>query len=565
MKFRSAALCIVPLILCCAVSGCHDNFNSILNRIFPLDKVDNTAMTDNSVLPRYTQLKRFNPHRKDFTCVYQAQHLPPTDPQAELWFQQAMALDDPNIFYKDKDWKKIFQLYQQAADRGHWKAMLNLATLMTDYPDYPLPSHDPETAIELVEKAMNLGVPDAWDMMGVYHLHGLVPNGDATSAYAFFQEAADMGSPRAQVFLGEALDATWDNPGQGFWANIPVATKMLECAFAQGNGDAADRLSYDYARTGYAVGGTPQEKRRALETLQQGVRLGSVRAANSISAQFSGMYLTEGTSLVQFEDDARFKRYRKIADYLEFYNRAIPLPNLDKVLPLPPARLPKWDGNIDTLINAAKAVTPPIKKPAPQPSSRKPIPEGYVVPSPTPQSPMLAGTERANLTGYWLALDRAIPAQQGDTASAQPARSGHPEYYHVGEAFEPPMKTWLTLAEVHWYYLGEAVREVQPHEHTAALVQSGQMRALDAAPEKLEPCKGDETCTQTGIWKASVNDAHPLAVLYNQQSRQAFVEKGAAFPDPHVQHLDIEPKDIRWTYLGSPNKVRIADIYDIAL
>ena len=556
-KRRIALWLALALLLAYSAAGLHIGFISL----FPVNHIVN-IMNDFSK-PRYTKLPKFNPHRKDFTCVYQSQHLPPVDPQADLWFQQALALDNPEVYYQQRDWPKIYQLYQQAADRGHWKAMLNLASLILTE-DYPVP-HDPEKAIELVEKAMKLGVPEAWDRMGTYHQNGLIPGGDATSAYAFFQRAADMGSPRAQVYLGEQLDATWDAPGQGFWANIPVATKMLECAFAQGDGDAADRLSFDYSKRGYASGGTPADRRRALETLQQGVRLGSATAANSLSSEFGGMYLTDGDNLAGYIDEARAERYSKIGDILELYDGTLKLPNLDKVLPLPPAHLPKWDGNVQTLIDAAKAVTPPIQKPAPQPSSRKPIPEGYVVPPPTPQSPMQAGNERANLTGYWIAMDRAISAQQGDTASAQPARNGHPEYYNVGEAFEPPLKTWLMPAEVRWYYLGEAVREVQPHEHTAALVQSGQMRALDAAPEKLEPCQGDETCTQTGIWQASVNDAHPLAVLYNQQSRQAFVEKGAAFPDPHVQHLDIEPKDIRWTYLGSPNKVRIADIYDIAL
>ncbi|WP_256254501.1 hypothetical protein [Burkholderia ubonensis] len=71
-----------------------------------------------SDLPRYEKLPLFNPHRKTFTCVYQDQQTPPIDPQAELWFQQALALDNPNIFYKKRDYPKIYQLYTQAADRS---------------------------------------------------------------------------------------------------------------------------------------------------------------------------------------------------------------------------------------------------------------------------------------------------------------------------------------------------------------------------------------------------------------------------------------------------------------
>ncbi|MFC6313968.1 sel1 repeat family protein, partial [Paraburkholderia dipogonis] len=125
-----------------------------------------------SDLPRYTKLPLFNPHRKTFACVYQDQHLPPVDPQAELWFQQALALDNPDIWFEDIDWTRVYQLYTNAAERNNWKAMLNLASLILS--DYAVPVHDPELAIRWVEKAMQLGVPDAWDRMGTYHQNGLI-------------------------------------------------------------------------------------------------------------------------------------------------------------------------------------------------------------------------------------------------------------------------------------------------------------------------------------------------------------------------------------------------------
>ncbi|AIP35403.1 sel1 repeat family protein [Paraburkholderia xenovorans LB400] len=323
-----------------------------------------TAMSS-SDSPRYTKLPLFAPHRKDFTCVYQEQHLPPVDPQAELWFQQALASElDPNIYWEDKDWRKIYQLYQQAAERNHWKAMLNLAALILS--GYPVPVRDPEMAIRWVEKAMQLEVPDAWDTMGVYHMKGIVKGGDATSAYAFFQKAADMGSPSAQTFLGAALNAGWDNPGSGFWANISVATKMLECSLAQGYGDAADELEFIYAAPR-----TPEARLRAVTVLQEGAKLGSAKCASLLGSQFRGMGLSDGKSLVGYVDKARAERYSKISDILEWYEGTLKLPNLDKVLPLPPAALPKWDGDVQTLIDAAKAVTPPPTSPA-HPSQSEP-------------------------------------------------------------------------------------------------------------------------------------------------------------------------------------------------
>ncbi|WP_423221178.1 tetratricopeptide repeat protein, partial [Burkholderia contaminans] len=296
-------------------------------------------------LPRYEKLPRFDPHRKSFTCVHQAQHVPRIDPQAELWFQQALALDNPDVYYEKRDYPKIYQLYIQAADRGHWKAMLNLASLiLSDYPG--VPRHDPEAAIVWVEKAMQLGVPDAFDMMGTYHENGLVKGGDATSAYAFFQHAADMGSPSALTFLGEKLDAAYDDPAEGFWANLPVATAMLECALAQGYGDAAEELGFVYARSK-----TAEAKRRALVILHEGVKLGSAKCASALSIEFDGFNLTNGRNLPGGVDKARSERYRVLKDALEHAKGRLKLPNLDKILPLPPAPLPKWDGNAKTLID----------------------------------------------------------------------------------------------------------------------------------------------------------------------------------------------------------------------
>jgi TPR repeat protein len=83
-----------------------------------------------SDLPRYQKLPLFNPHRKSFTCIFQDQHVPAIDPQAESWFQQALALENFDVYYKDRDYPKIYRLYEQAAERNHWKSMLNLASLV---------------------------------------------------------------------------------------------------------------------------------------------------------------------------------------------------------------------------------------------------------------------------------------------------------------------------------------------------------------------------------------------------------------------------------------------------
>jgi len=353
------------------------------------------AMSD---LPRYEKLPLFDPHRKSFTCVYQSQHVPPVDPQAELWFQQALALDNPDVYYQKRDYPKIYQLYVQAADRGHWKAMLNLASLiLSSYPG--VPQHNPEAAIAWVEKAMQLGVPDAYDMMGSYHQNGMIKGGDATSAYALFQRAADMGSPSAQTYLGFKMSGSYDSPDGEFWGNSTIGMQMLQCALAQGYGDAAYELG------GLYKGTTPDSKLRALNVLHEGVKLGCAKCAKDLASEFRGYDLTSGNNLIGHIDTERATRYFKLGEALEHYQGRLKLPNLDKVLPLPPAPLPKWDGNVQTLIDAAKAVTPP---PTAQQGTalqgREYIPHGYAVLPLAQNSLAVTGNQVVPRDGYWLAL-----------------------------------------------------------------------------------------------------------------------------------------------------------------
>jgi len=490
-------------------------------------------------LPRYEKLPPFSPHRKSFTCVYQDQHIPPVDPQAELWFQQALALEDLDIYYKNRDYPRIYQLYQQAAERNHWKAMLNLASLILS--DYAVPEHDPEVAIQWVEKAMRLGVPDAYDMMGTYHQNGLVKGGDATSAYAFFQRAADMGSPSAQEFLGFKMSGSYDSPDGEFWGNGAIGTKMLECALAQGFGDAADDLGYLYK------GETPDSKLKALRVFQEGVKLGSAKCANTLYTEFNGMNLSTGRNIVGHVDKARAERYSRIGDALEHYQGRLKLPNLDKVLPLPPAPLPKWDGNKKTLIDAAKAVTPPPKPVrSGQLEGREFIPEGYAVRRLSERLYTVRNKRSVPESGYWIAT-------YADGEKHFLVRSENPERYRAGEQFEPSRVGWLSEEEIQWHFLGEAHKLPPKREAFVALMnKAGWLRQVADVPARVR-CSGHRKCPETGIWEGRIADDHPQARLYNRWDQQAFVEQGQSFPDPRARFIDVAPEDVRWIWLGSTN------------
>jgi len=49
-----------------------------------------TACSMKPTLPRNMELKAFDPQRKEFSCMYEVDHVPPVDPEAEAWFQEGM-------------------------------------------------------------------------------------------------------------------------------------------------------------------------------------------------------------------------------------------------------------------------------------------------------------------------------------------------------------------------------------------------------------------------------------------------------------------------------------------
>jgi len=303
---------------------------------------------------RYTQLPLFNPHRTEFTCVRQDAVAPPIDPEANILFEQGMALTSEDKYEEDKDYKTAAVLWTKAAERKHWKAQNNLAGLYLRGKGVPL---DPEKALQLTEEAMAWGVPQAWENMGSYHMQGvggLKP--DATTAYAFWQKAADMGAPGAQSNLGEKLVAAYDNPKGGFWANEKIGLQMLECAFAQEDGGAANELGVIYRNRSGA-----ENKSRALTYHQAGVKYGNQDSADALEIAFQNGPLSHPAPFVDHDRERRYQVFGKaLRD-----NPDLRFPNLDKVLPLPPEKLPYWDGDEAHLLDAAREARPVSVEPIP--------------------------------------------------------------------------------------------------------------------------------------------------------------------------------------------------------
>jgi hypothetical protein len=490
----------------------------------------------NSDLPRNEELPLFNPHRADFTCQVEAGKVPPIDAEADAWFLEARALEtDRDLLDEERDWKKIVQLTRLAAERRHWKAMLNLASLYLDGRD---PEHGIGDAVLLVEQGMRLGIPAAYDRMGTFHMNGVV-QGDVSQAYAFWQRAAEMGNPQAMTFLAEKLMATWDNPKEGFWANIPVGTKMLECALGQGDAQAALALHYQYKDSR-----TPEGKDRAMRVLHEGVKLGCADCANYLRSEFGKPDPTK--MIVPHFDKARSERYDMLGDALSF-NSSRRFPNLDKMLPLPPARLPPWDGKRESLLKAVMAVTPPKAVPktsaASQRQGREALSAAYELRSTDDRTSAL----NAPFAAYWrpTAPQAELPVREYLDMIA-------PALYRPGEAFSQPRHpaggsrgvipdiVWERLLTVHHNY--DAVEPRGP---------AGPMREV-AVPEPRRSATASQACPVTGAWQPWLPPEHPLRHAVNQPWRQAWVSAGQRFPDPQTDWLlPLDASELIWHLLDS--------------
>ena len=499
------------------------------------------AMKDKSQqVGRNMDLPLFDPFTKALHCGTTASSLGEFDAEANDWFQKAISMESREFFPSDRDYPQIVKLTQAAAARRHWKAMLNLASFRIEG---RFATENELEAISLVEGAMLIGAPSAFDRMGEYHLRGkggLWP--DATKAFAFFQRAAQMGSPEAMVYLGEKLDVGPEYVSAGSWPNIPLAQRLYECAFRQGYGPAAYHLGRMYGvprlPTGRITGlATAETKERALKILHEGVKLGCEECARELFAAFD----ETGESYVPHRDKARSQRYLMLTLALEFNPRRR-FPNLDKVLPLPPTELPPWDGERSSLVEAAKGVRTrlaPIQITLPSKGQDR-----YFV---NPAYSLTKSTDSAKgplapYAGYWKpSAPNTTPSLQSELAKLRPGLYSQNEPFDRlapllnlsrSEASEIVWERWITVRKtgdvIELFAADDAVRDIDRVVYRK-----------DGITARTSPA--------TGTWQPWVRADHPLAPLVNQFWRQAWVRKGLAFPDPIKDWLlDLPASELEW-------------------
>ncbi|WP_448194930.1 tetratricopeptide repeat protein [Pseudomonas aeruginosa] len=261
---------------------------------------------------------------KPFVCVNEKDYLPPLDSQADTWYREAVALAKPDTL---RPWDRIVELYSKAVERGHWKAMHNLAYLYrTGWPGGV--EKDTQKALDLYQKMIDLNIPQGFYDMGAMIGNRAGVKNPATDGLTFLDKAASLGNPPALTELGKLY--------------IYVAKKndlglaYTRCAASQG-----------YAPANYELGAyykiVEHNFPRAASYYQISVSQGSSDAALFMSGVFNKAS-ADNFRMWYAPDESQHKLYDGIYEQLAS-DPDLRFPNLMKEHPLPPHPTQGYDAD----------------------------------------------------------------------------------------------------------------------------------------------------------------------------------------------------------------------------
>ncbi|SFN12731.1 hypothetical protein SAMN04487858_112197, partial [Pseudomonas sp. ok602] len=266
-----------------------------------------------------------------FTCVHEK--IPDASADADVLFQYARWLQKNNQLKQDKSVDvEVERLYRIASENDHYKANINLQNgAMRGHFNLRGEEH-----LRMSQQLIDAGVATGYYLVGVFLKQGGAGlKQDSEMSRRYYRKAADEGSAQAQYLISNLLAPIDMAPD--------IARQMRRCAAEQGHGEAAVTLGVNLS--------TNERYQEAAEAYQLGVVAGDSISASFLSKGFRGpasddlMYY-----LAQKEDLERADRYKTISKVLGNYSYANPkVPEINDILPLPPAPLPAWDGKLQWL------------------------------------------------------------------------------------------------------------------------------------------------------------------------------------------------------------------------
>ena len=277
-----------------------------------------------------------------FTCKKEVQ--PPLSEETQQLYNYALYHDLHNMWTGEKGddvWNGLARYYRIAAANGDYKAnvrlqyLLNTGRISTDMPQTEVHNLNEELAKQLPATAY-------------YNLYGYLDEDygvrtEEGGKYAYLRKAADLGSREAQYTVAEMLADIEDEEEtkEAFKYRLNLVKQLWACASEQGLGEASINLGISLQ--------SDKKYSEAVKVFYQGVKNGDAMSASTLRGGFS-QQTTKDNRLDFLDlapDEERSRRYDIIWNYLAKYDYLQPkVPDLDEIVPLPPAKLPKWDGKI---------------------------------------------------------------------------------------------------------------------------------------------------------------------------------------------------------------------------
>ncbi|WP_374489661.1 sel1 repeat family protein [Zoogloea sp.] len=306
-----------------------------------------TAMTKTS--SEFADIPRSLEDQLAFTCTYEAERIPPRDPEADQLFKHARWLYKRNRLKNDPTkFPEIERLYRISAAWGHDKANHNLALMMirgqSDADDYiSLP-------VTLAQNLIKRGIPQGYYDMGVLLSSGYGVKGNDASALQYMRKAADLGNPDAQYHIGNVLFSM----GIKNIITFNIGRSMIACSAEQGNAQASFQAAIDLKNE--------KNFSAAVHYYHLSIKNGKNLGAFTLSASFLAPPSDNTLDYLGLaKDEERSRRYAILSDFLHNYSYLNPtVEDIDEIVPLPPAKLPPWDGKPKWLKEWESGKAPPL-------------------------------------------------------------------------------------------------------------------------------------------------------------------------------------------------------------
>jgi len=380
-----------------------------------------------------------------FTCKNETFPEPAAD--AELLFQYARWMEKNNQLKQEKAANgEIERLYRIATENGHTKANINLqnGAMRRHY------SIKNEEHLRFSQLLIDANVATGYYLIGIFLKQGTAGlRKDPEMALRYFRKAADEGSADAQYYVGSKLEPKELSPN--------IAKQMYRCAAQQAHGIAAEALAIYLQDEG--------QFQEALEAFQLGVLSGNETSAYALEQAFRGPKPDDELHYLALDEDKeRASRYHRIGKILAGYSYASPkVTEINDIVPLPPAKLPLWNGTLKWLEERESNIPPPkpseslieqlAKAKQLNPATGRPLPgsPNFVHTEPTL---FCESDQPCPLAGYWAAQSHWSQEirhfKQGDILPRCWGKDFEPRFWPLPD--KKVDRQWI----IKWGYIGEA-------------------------------------------------------------------------------------------------------------